>query len=281
MSRAIEISKINQLAPMSVSALRLIQLSSRAEVALQEVVEIVEYDSALTANLLRWANSAWSGNQKPIASVRDAIVRLGRDTLLQVAVGHCLAGPLKKRMPAYALAEEELWLHGIVSGLTVKCLQAKPGIGTDPMVFTAALLHDIGKLLLAQYLSEDLLGRIFHVIQVGQVSYFEAEQEVLGTNHAKVGSDIARYWKFPDALAEAIERHHDQTSAQDHILDMIQVANAVSKIIGIGLGTEQMNVHTSARILRRLGLDFPGLEAVCVEVQDKLVLERTRWSDVS
>jgi putative nucleotidyltransferase with HDIG domain len=273
----IDVSQISRLAPMSNTAVRLVKLGTGLELDMNEVVAIVEYDGALTANLLRWANSAWSGAQKPIVSVREAVVRLGWETLLKVAVGHCVAAPMRKQLPEYALAEEELWDHGMVSALTVECLQAKHGLVTIPIAFTAALLHDIGKLLLAQYLSEAKLGKIYHIIKNEKLTYFEAEQRVLGTNHAQVGGDIARFWKFPETLVSAIEHHHETFRGPNQVLDMIQVANGVSKIIGIGLGTEQMNMQTSVQVLRRLGLDFAALESVCVDVKDRLAEEKGRW----
>ena len=95
--------------------------------------------------------------------------------------------------------------------------------------------------------------------------YIDAEGEVLGTDHAEVGGELARHWLFPTALVEAIERHHSPDHNPNPPLDAVHVANLVVKTIGVGLGTEQMQLHASEDAPRRLGLTLRDFAALCVD----------------
>ena len=123
--------------------------------------------------------------------------------------------------------------------------------------------------------------RIRETCSAGNLTYIEAERAVLETDHADVGAAVARHWEFPESLVSAIERHHDPDPAPEPLLDVVHVANAVAKLVGVGLGSEQMNMKASSQASRRLGLSAPALEALCADVAGGLAKAEEVWRSTS
>jgi putative nucleotidyltransferase with HDIG domain len=240
---------------------------------ISEVSRIIELDEAMSANLLRMANSAMSGGRTTIQCIRDAVVRLGLAQILKLAVGRQIAGPMQDKCEGYEMAEHELWRHSVAAALAAEHMGDFAKESIPKFSFTAALMHDIGKLLLGRNLGVELVAEIQSVIKEKKVTYIEAEQMTLGTNHAEVGGAIARYWKFPEELISAIELHHDPDPQPDPLMDAVHLANIVAKLIGVGLGAEAFHLAASSKAPGRLGISSAGLEALCVVVRDRLADE--------
>ncbi|NTV53825.1 MAG: HDOD domain-containing protein, partial [Candidatus Firestonebacteria bacterium] len=143
--------------------------------------------------------------------------------------------------------------------------------------FTAALVHDIGKLVLGRHLSPEVLHEIRRLIEEDKLTYIDAEFKVLGTDHAKVGGAVARHWQFPETLVRAIELHHNPDANPDPVLDAVHLSNLTAKLIGAGLGSEQLNMLASSEAARRLGLSSAGLESLCAHVQAELEKAESAW----
>lgn len=266
----IDPSEIENLAPMPASVVRLAGLVGDPDINVSDIVEVVRLDQALTANVLRLANSIWGRSRTPINSLKEAVVRVGNAQILKIAVGQHLADPMKEACPGYELAEHELWRHSVAAALAAEKMSGFVRQTISKFAFTAALMHDIGKLLVGRHMGATSLAEISHVVENERISYVEAEKRVLGTDHAEVGGSIARHWGFPEPLAEAIAYHHDPKFHPDFVMDTVHIANTVAKVIGVGLGIEQMNLKVSVEAPQRLGMDFKNLESLCATVRDEL-----------
>ncbi len=277
MIETIPTAEIESLAPMPASVARLAGIVGDPESNAAGIAQVIEFDQALTANVLRLANSAWSGAQRHIDTVRDAVLRLGGARILELAVGQHIAGPMSQRCNGYELGEYELWRHSVAAALAAERLgrfTSKPVPGS---AFTAALLHDIGKLVLNRHINRNLLGQIYAMMDERRIPYLQAERELFGTDHAEVGGHVARHWKFPDVLVHAIERHHDPDVEPNPVLDAVHIANATAKLAGVGLGSEQMYMKASTEAAARLGLSSGGLESLCATVVDELARTEALW----
>ena len=133
------------------------------------------------------------------------------------------------------------------------------------MTSTAALLHDIGKLVMSRCLNASVETIVSHARQAG-ITFVEAEQHLFGVDHAAVGAAIAVEWHFPAEVADAIARHHDrQLGRSTPVLDAVVIANMVAKNIGVGLGAEGFNLTVDSECVRRLGLDFTKFARICLQ----------------
>jgi len=266
---------IEQLEPMPVTAQRLLALMNGEDVSLARVAELVEFDQAIAAAVLRMARSWMYAGSRPPETVRDAVLRLGTVPLLNMVLGDYLAR-IRTAAPLYDLSEDDLWAHAAAAQLAVRAMtQECPHARVPVVASTAALLHDIGKLVMSRCLNAGVDIIVSHAKQRG-LTFVEAEQQLFGVNHAAVGAAIAVEWRFPDEVTDAIARHHDKEIARSTpILDAIVIANVVAKNIGAGLGAEGFNLTIDSGCVHRLGLDFAKFARICLQTDTWLRELRT------
>lgn len=257
---------IQRLDPLPMTVQKLMTALEDENVRFGEIATIIEYDSAVAANILKVANSGAYGGAFQIKSVRDAVIRLGAANLLNIILGDHITS-LKPAAPMYQLTENDFWLHSAASSMAVKALIAQVRPDAIPKnAQIAALLHDIGKLLIVRYLSIDASG-ILSLAQEKKITFVEAERELLGCDHTEVGAEMARRWNFPADIANAIERHHSLLDAEHGpLIDTVMLANLAAKSLGAGIGADGMNFqidYTGSR--ERLGLRVEDFERACAQ----------------
>lgn len=260
------------LEPLPVSVTRLAALVCGDEPPdLDAVVEVVTYDQALTAALLRTANSSWSASRQPVATVRDAAVRLGTGPVLSLALGARVRSRMEQALPAYGLGESALWEHSVRALLAAELLgRAAPG-APPPETATAALLHDIGKLLLDRHLGPDAIARVQASVAAGATAA-EAEAEVLGIDHAELGGLVAQAWGLPESLVVGIREHHAPRSSP--VALAVHLADRAANEAG-GAGPSASG--TFARALEAFGLDPASFAAVGRETAVRADAVRARF----
>ncbi len=211
------IRSAEELEPLPASVTRLARLVSREDSDLREVVRVIELDQALTARLLRSANSAMSAAVSPITTVRSAVLRVGTGAVLSLATGAAVQQRLGTRLPAYGLEEGALWKHSLVAALAAEIWTRHARVSPPAESFTAALLHDIGKLVLARFLEPEICQVLAEAIGDGHLNPLAAESEVLGVNHAELGGLIAQHWNLPDTIVAGITHHHEPGSVSESV----------------------------------------------------------------
>jgi putative nucleotidyltransferase with HDIG domain len=257
---------IDRLEPLPITVQKLIVALNSQRVDFNEIAKTIEYDGAITSNILRTANSAAFAGRTRIETARDAVVRLGTVTLLDlVLIGYLKS--IKFSAPMYDLTEDDLWLHGATASLAVKAIAKESRNRKIPEASNiAALIHDIGKLIMVRYLKVESAA-ILKVCEEKNLTFVEAEKELFGCNHAEVGGAMARNWSFPEPITLAIERHHEAAPAEpDLMLDAVVLANLTAKTVGVGLGAAGMNYRSDiAGAKLRIGLTPEGFERVCAQ----------------
>ena len=264
------LDQIEALEPLPITAQRLITVLADEDVSFQQIVEIVEHDPAVASNLMRLANSPIYGGRFRIERLRDAVVRLGAMPLLDIALGGFLR-KLGSSAPLYDLPEDELWLHSAVASLATQEVARVAHVAVPATAGIAALVHDIGKLIMSRYSRAEARTVVDACIE-RNLTFIEAERALLGCDHAEIGGAVARRWGFPAAVIEAIEGHHDcPIAAGAVVLDVVVTANFAAKTIGVGLGAEGLNLKIDQGCLRRLEIDFDGFCAICARTASRTV----------
>jgi len=255
---------IRQLEPLPLTAQRLVALINGKDVALSAIAELIEFDATITAAVLRTASTVrYAGNGVP--TVREAVLRMGTVALLDLV----LEGYLKKlrtATPLYDLTEHDLWLHSAAAQLAVRALAGeRPKARIPAIAETAALVHDIGKLIVSRYLKADV-RELEKYARTHAVTFVDAEREILGVDHTVVGAAMAEAWQFPSEIVDAIRHHHSAPFANPTVvLDAVALANVVAKTIQTGLGAEGLNFAMDPGSYRRLGVDFAAFGRVCLQ----------------
>lgn len=265
--------------PVSVS--RLLEVISRDHWAFADVEEIIARDQALTGRLLQMANSAASASLVRIGTVRDAVVRIGIGPVVSFAMASCLGPTFRRALPEYGMSEGDLWNHSVAASLAAEVIGALAPVMVPPEAVTAALLHDVGKLVLARFLTPDLLHGIADARADGERSEMQAEIDVLGVHHGELGGVVGRHWNVPERVAMAITYHHAPDKVNDVVCDAVHVANIAARMIDVPPGAATDTPPPSAGALQRLGLNDPALERTCKHVSRRLDDVMARYAAAS
>lgn len=268
---------IGDLDPLPVTAQKLMEVLAAEDVSMAEIAEIVEYDPAISANVLRVANSSLYTGLSEVDSIGSALARLGTTAVVNMVFTRQLAH-LCVDAPFYDLTENELWLHGALSALAADEIRAQSPCRDIPAASSlAALLHDVGKLIIVRYLNADVTA-VKELSEREELTFPEAEAEVVGCQHSEVGAAMAREWRFPESITEAIAEHHQVPIKEPtRMIDTVQLANLVAKNLGVGLGAEGMNFKFDLGTSDRLEIDCADFAGICRQTNERMAAVREAY----
>jgi HD-like signal output (HDOD) protein len=257
------ILKAHDLQPLPVSTVRLAGLVGSSNTDLEEICEVIAYDQALTMSLLRAANSAADAGVNEVTQVHEAVFRLGGARILSLAISASTSGLLKRGVPAYGLNEGALWQHSVAAASAAETVSEFAAEILPPETFTAALLHDVGKLVMGRFLDPFDLEMIRRAQTEGGMDALSAERQILGVHHGELGGIIAQHWKLPESIVKGIIYHHTPGEGFDLICDAVYVANLVAK----RLEPTPILASFDLDVLERLGLDPYAIDELTTSAQ--------------
>lgn len=254
--------KVKTFPAMSGAALKVLSLLDDPDSSPADVEAALRQDPALTADVLRLSNSAYFGLSSRVGSVRQAVVLLGWRRLSQVVLTSCMNSLMSKEVPGYDLSRGDLWRHSIAVSVAAEGLAQELRLNAGDEIFTAALLHDLGKLVLGGFVSSEVVK--IEETALSGITFEEAERAVLGTDHAEVGAAILEMWRLPLSIVRAVRWHSDpeQSDTRDVMTDTVHVANVLCTTMGIGVGREGLRHRPSPPAVKRLGVTHSSLEKV-------------------
>lgn len=210
------VSSIAGLPPFPEVARRVLELSRNPDISHKEIAEVLKYDDAITANCLKLCNSSYYSLSVKVFSMAQAVNMLGLKNIIMIALASTKSlSAFAKEQQKYCLTKGELWRHSVTTAIISQLLLKCAKVDEDSILFTAALLHDFGKIVLDQYVEGDI-ENLIELTQKEGVSLIEAEKQVFGIDHAELGGLIAEEWKFPNMLVNSIRNHHHEISS-NHI----------------------------------------------------------------
>lgn len=221
------LSSAEGLGALPVTVTRLAGIVSNPEHDIRDIVEVVSFDQALTATLLRRANSAALGARFQIKTVRDAAMYLGSGALLSLALATNVSRRLSEPIPAYGLAEGQLWKQSVAASLAAEVISRRATVDVPAEAPTAALLHDFGKVVLAHHYGPRVLNMLAQAAAADNLGLLAAETRVFGINHADIGGLVAQAWKLPHTIVDAIIHHHHAGTHQTAANAAVSLAHAM------------------------------------------------------
>ena len=223
------------LPPLPEAAQRILQLARDPDVDFRQIVDVVSVDQTLTARVLRVANSAMYGTTRDIDTIRQATVFLGRETIIQLALGVSVLNLKVSYDEIENFSASAFWQHSIAVAIAARYLAQEINVNPEE-AFIAGLMHDIGKLVLIEHFGERY-AKIFGFAQQGGRPLHQIEYNLIGVDHAVVGQALCQHWKLPPLLAQAVTGHHTPHAEAVGLLPaVVQSANAFAKTIGLGVG---------------------------------------------
>jgi putative nucleotidyltransferase with HDIG domain len=223
---------LRELPPFPSIAVKLLQLLSDEDVQVKKLIELLRSDTALSAELLRRANSAMYGARTQVSSLQHGLVLLGFDQVRGLAMAVALGSYVKSAMRIAAL--RRCWRHSLATALLSERLGKAISFESD-RAYTAGLLHDIGLLGLMVNFPKEYAN----LLLVSGENGFDirvTEQAMFDVDHCEAGAWLARQWSFPADILESVRRHHDPIDSSNYgLLAITQSAVLLSEALGFGI----------------------------------------------
>jgi HD-like signal output (HDOD) protein len=255
-----------QIGTLPAAYTELSTLLGRSDVSIQMLSHAVSRDPALTAQLLRLANSAVYGSPGRIDSVQQAVTRLGTKRLRELALSTTVVR-MFSGMPEHMLDMESYWRHSLATGICAQILgEQHLGMRTESL-FAAGLMHDLGTLVLCVNHPRITRSLLIRTENSGQLLQ-DIEYDELGIDHAHLGGALMRLWGLPESLISLVEHHHDPLGAGPHMKGaaVIHLADVVVSALEYGRSGDQLVPRLDHTALAALGVNERLLEVVVKEL---------------
>ncbi len=266
-----ELQKIVKSVPMlSPSASQLLQITSRADHDLSDVVALVKNDANLTARVLKIVNSAAFGLVNTITSIDRGISYLGERIIVGIAVGDSAGKLFEKELSGYESAGGDLWKHDLRTAIAAREVVKQSGADiSSELAFTAGLLHDIGKSLISDYLQGSVIEAVEMVSTENDLDYLDAEEKLIGFDHTRAGYELAKSWQLPDELAEVILYHHEPAKAKEEyraLVYAVHLGDNIAMMGGYGTGSDSMRYKLDQQYTDYIKIGPKTLATIMVNV---------------
>ncbi len=255
---------LRTMPPLPEVASRVLAIVGDPEFSLDALVAVVRTDPALTARILKLCNSSLFGLREEVRSVGDAVAYIGSRNLVKLVLATCTGSYFADDATSSYADPTQLWRQAVARGTACQALAERSGYGQPATAFTVGILHDIGRLALAQVADDEALQRCAAQLGDPLQHALEVERRTLGMDHATAAGIVAETWGLPLELRRAVRNHHDELllASDDVLTALLHTAEEI--VLGLGIGEEAAErPHApSPAALRRLALAAGDLEDV-------------------
>ena len=261
--RKMILAQVKRLPPLPAAIPEAMNLMRDPQVDMGRLARVLQFDPAITANILRLANSSYFGAVHNITTLRDAVVRLGARRVAQLVLTVAVAPKISTDVKGYDLPPKALLEHSLAIAVASELVAAEIRVEPPSHTFTAGLLANIGKTVLGQFLEIDAED-ILTLAETEGLSFEEAERRVLGVDHLEVGAELLRAWNLPEEIVEVVQYRlaPEDCPSKNPALDLVHAGDAIARMTGIGQGLDGMQYRVSEAVVNRLGISPEGMETV-------------------
>lgn len=241
------------------SVQRILELSRDMNCPPKELVGVIEKDPVMTLKLLRMLNSAYYSFPKQITSVNQSVIYLGLNTIKNMALSFAVVGVLPEKNAA-GFDMHRYLMHSLTTATLARMLCQKfADDGTDPGdCYIAGLLHDFGKVMFAQHMPEEFKIAM-NMSAENNIPLHEAEQKIIGVDHAVAGAMLVEKWQFQKSLSDTIRHLHDGSMTDSAMQNCLYVADQISKHQIAGKFEDIDTVELPQNIADRFGSNLGGI----------------------
>lgn len=263
-----DVNRIESLPQVVIKALELIHDPHSTP---QQLAAALSLDQGLTARVLSLASTTIFGSTRRSLPLREALVRVGLNAVRSVIITALVAPMLDRALPGYGLDRGEFWRHSVACGVCARNIATMIGDHDREDAYIAGLLHDVGKLVLDRHLGAEF-DQALQLAQQQRIPVTEAERMIVGFDHAQLGEIVLEKWQLAPVLAEAVGRHHSPLTVTSGSLlpHIVHVADTITLMLGIGVGSNGLNYAADYEVVRRLGLDMHRVEQLMEQLRGSL-----------
>jgi putative nucleotidyltransferase with HDIG domain len=254
---------IETIQPIPQVALKILRLIDEEEYDIKVLTEEIRKDQVISARTLKLCNSVVFAGHNKIESLDHALVYIGLQMLVKLVISASVDNYFSHAGSGYSLCKGGLFHHAVGTAIVSEKLAALTGRIKPGLAYTAGLLHDIGKVVLDQYVSS-AYPLFYRKLNDEDSSFSDTEKAVLGIDHTEIGSNLARKWSFPESLIDVIRYHHRPEDAAQNIelAHTVYLADLIMSRFNTGLEIERLDTGLLSSRLAIIGLSaerFPDI----------------------
>lgn len=222
------LERIDDLPTLPVIAMEVNRLLMDYNTSIKELAETIEKDQAIVPKLLKLVNSAFYGFQSRVGNLSKAIVLLGFNTISNALTSLSVIEAFSSSRGDENFNITDFWVHSVSVAVISRSLAEKLHLLSPEDAFTGGLLHDIGKIILAQFFPE-LFSKAYHAAMLDDLLFYDAEKKTIPITHARIGGFLAKKWQLPESLIDVIRCHHSirKNVADYDLLCIVHIADII------------------------------------------------------
>jgi uncharacterized domain HDIG len=265
------VQAVRDLPALPEVVVRVMRLAEDPRTDAQSIARVIATDQAMAARVLKLANSAFYGLPRRVSTLSEAVVILGFRTIKNLAIAASTFELLNREVAGYWLQRGELWRHSLACAIGAQLIARRVRLPVSEEAFVGGLLHDIGKVAINLFVREQFDQIMERALQ-DRIPFVEAEQAVLGFNHAMAGGLIAEKWNLPPLLVSVIKYHHQPSSApeKEPMISVVHLADLLSITMGMGIGGDGLYYVLEEGTLAMFGLEQADIDELCGQIVDQM-----------
>lgn len=268
------VNKVDDMEVLPEIINKIVSLTEAPDSTIEDMEREILKDQVLITKILRLANSAYYGYARKISTISQATVLLGFQAIKSIALASTVSQYLTSELKGYSLEKNQLWTQSQTCAIISRYLAKYVNYPNPEEAYIAGLLRDIGKTVLNQHMETEYM-EVLSKIENDKLSFLKAEKDILGFDHAEVGEKVAAKWDLPPDLVDAIGHHHTPENSDVNIklVSIVHVADAMTMMMGVGLGLDGLAYELSPVAIETLNLDEEEFHNIISQVAD-LVLDK-------
>lgn len=254
---------IQKLLPIPQVALKILRLINEDNYDIATLSAEMRHDQILSARTLKLCNSALFKKRKTIETMDHALVYLGQKMLVKFIISAAINAFFNQAGMGYSLCKGGIYHHAVGTAIIAEKIAEVTGKADTALAYTGGLLHDIGKVVLDQFIQEAFPLFYRQLFEEGKNSS-ESERSILGIDHKDAGSILAKQWSFPESLTEIIQHHHRPEDALHYkdLVHIIYLADLLMSRFHVDLEFERLNTDMLAQRLERLDFSIASFSDI-------------------
>lgn len=248
--------------------IQVIQTTNNPTSSARDLNKIITNDQAIVAKILQMANSSFYGLSARVNNLNRAITLLGFNTVRSLALSISVVDHFKGQSSSQYFNRGKFWEHSMGVAMVSKMLAEKKGghLNADE-AYIAGLLHDIGVIILDQFF-QDKFSEILKLNHEGGMDFLEAEETIIGRDHARFGAVVTEAWNYPEVLITTIANHHNPgyDGAHADFVHAVYLANCLEYRFNPNT-TSNRTVVADEEILKKFLPDDEQLEIIKVKFE--------------
>ncbi len=256
-------------------ATRLLDMTQDDSRSIQDIAKVIEQDQALTAKVLRVANSAMYGCKRQIRTIQHATAMLGMENVRKYALTISVFGTRSSSAATDYEVKRQTWVHAMAVAVLGRLIAREYGCDNVETAVVAGLIHDIGKVVL-QVLRPGDYDLVSEVAREEHLDLIGAERRVFGTDHCSLGAELGHRWNLPPDLVAVLESHHDMTVVKSAApgklapIHLVHLSNFLCHQIGLAGHAHVPSPVVDVTGWAKIGMSVPDLVALLGNVQAEL-----------